>query len=280
MQPGYKTPPAKESGKLALSQNNSPLPLFCQSSNVRSSHNVCNDNDKEDEGRSLYQEFWQENLIVSPYNNDNGEGTGSSSIRGKKCHNLAIASNTTPPVAVGSMSALIYQLAELEKERSSTWNGDGNGNVREMERLSNEFNEQADVLVAALQLSLTSSTSKNNAQAVSETDSNSNSDIGDVASIDIENPSSDGPDKDKADSSNDIKNPSSDGPDKDKADSSNVDISSNSKTSGLIFQLAETELAKCKARDISEIESLKKTFKRQAEAFISAFSGSSGKRQR
>ena len=264
MQPGYKTPPAKESGKLALSRNNSPFPLFCQSSNVRSSHNVCNDNDNE--GRSLCQEFLQENLIVSPDNNDNGEGTGSSSIRGEKCRNLAIASNnTTPPVAVGvgSMSALIYQLAELEKERSSNWNGNGNGNVREMERLSNEFNEQADVLVAVLQfqLSLNSSTSKNNAQAVSEPDSNSNSDIGDVASIDIKNPSSDDPDKDK-----------------DKAASSNVDISS--KTSGLIFQLAETELAKSKARDIGEIESLKKTFKRQAEAFISAFSGSGGKGQR
>lgn len=266
MQPGYKTPPAKESGKLALSRNNShPLPLFCQSSNgnVRSSHNVFNDNDNE--GRSLCQEFLQENLIVSPDNNDN-EGTGSSSIRGEKCRNLAIASNTTPPVAVGSMSALIYQLAELEKERSSTWNGNGNGNVRELERLSNEFNEQADVLVAVLQLSLNSSTSKNNVQAVSESDRNINSDIdiGDVASIDIENPSSDDPDKDK-----------------DKAASSaNVDISS--KTSGLIFQLAETELAKSKARDISEIESLKKTFKRQAEAFISAFSGSGsgGKGQR
>lgn len=264
-QPGYKTPPAKESGKLglspptwaqALSRNNppSPLPLFCQSSYVRSSHNDCNDN--EDEGRSLYHEFLQENLIASPDNNDNGKGTGSSSIRGGMCRNLAIASNATPPVAVGSMSALIYQLAELEKERSSTWNGNGNGNVLEMERLSNEFNEQADVLVAVLQLSLNSSTSKNNAQAVSETDSNS--DIGAVASIDIENPSSD--------------------PDKDKAASSNVVISSE--TSGLIVQLAETELAKSKARDIGEIESLKKTFKRQAEAFISAFSGSSGKGQR
>jgi hypothetical protein len=81
MQPGYNTPPAKESGKLGLSpptfaraqeqeqrqsRNNSPLPLFCQSSNVSISHEVGNND--EDEGRSLYQDFVQENL-VSPENN-------------------------------------------------------------------------------------------------------------------------------------------------------------------------------------------------------------------
>jgi len=251
MQSDYKTPPAKESGKLGLSpptwaqaqsRKNSLLPLFCQNSNVSSSYNICNNN--KDEGRSLDQEFLQENLFISPDNNDNGEGNGSGSFRGNKCGNLAIASNTTFPV--GSMGALISHLAELEKEKS-----DSNVSEMEMKRLSNEFNEQAEVLVAVLQLSLNFSSSKKNAQAVSEIDSNSDGSA--VASNDIQDLITD-PDEDK-----------------DKAASSNVVISS--KTSGLIFQLAATELAKSKARDIGEIESLKKTFHHQAKAFISAFSG-------
>ncbi len=121
-----------------------------------------------------------------------------------------------------------------------------------MERLNNEFNEQAEVLVAVLQLCLKSWKDSVNVGATAEIKSVTG----------VVNPNS------AAAADNDKKASSK----------SNVVDYSNSKTSGLILQLqlAAAELAKSKARDIDEIESLKKTFKSQAEEFIAAFSVSKG----
>ena len=154
---GYKTPPAKESGELGLSPPTWPQShtgsssfsspnLFCQKSSSKN-NNVSDSHNLEDEGKSLYEDFVQEHLIVSP--NKNGEvltSGGSDIIRqeeqGSNC-NIVFESNSTASKSTRTTGGLALQLGATELAKSKA------GDVDEIKSLKKTFKNQAEEFIVA-----------------------------------------------------------------------------------------------------------------------------------
>lgn len=252
---GYKTPQANIAFTSCQGHSSFPVKRQPERTKMYSSFSV-------GKGReALLKEFVQEQAAKV----QTIEDVSSNSISN---HVSSLGATITAGIATnGSISTLIFQLAETEKANQKAHD------VVEIEELEDQFLNQANALLVALQEVPTNWWKSSDESERKGRANNLYSELG-LLSLRQQSlsPSSDEEDDgegkdDEQEENNKAKNVGGAIPTKDLI-SDDANVATIEPISNLILQMTETKKAKNKARNINDLEYLKDQFKMQAKTMI------------